>query len=189
MTGEVVQTICGTVLIDKICEKYGLRMHETPVGFKYICDLMRSRDILIGGEEAGGIGFKNYMPERDGILSGLLVLEMMACRNQKLPKILKSIEKEFGSYYYRRIDTRYPDKLKQKLMKTLKSDPPGKILGKKVSGVKTYDGVKLILEDESWLLLRFSGTEPILRIYSEASTDKTVLKILEAGRKIAFSFK
>jgi len=96
MFGEVVQTICGTVLVDKICEKYGLHMHETPVGFKYICDLMRERDILIGGEEAGGIGFKNYIPERDGILSGLLILEMMAHRNKSLTAILKEIEAEYG---------------------------------------------------------------------------------------------
>ena len=189
MKGEVVQTICGTVLIDKICEKYGLKMHETPVGFKYICDLMRFRDILIGGEEAGGIGYKNYIPERDGILSGLLVLEMMAYRNQKLPRILKDIEKEYGSFHYRRIDARYPDKLKRKLMQSLKSNPPGKILGKKVVDVKTYDGVKLIREDKSWLLLRLSGTEPILRIYAEAGTDKTALEMLEIGKKIAASMK
>lgn len=189
MTGEVVQTICGTVLIDKICEKYGLKMHETPVGFKYICDLMRSRDILIGGEEAGGIGFKDYMPERDGILSGLLVLETMAYRKKALPEILESIEKEYGAFYYRRIDTEYPDEHKQKLINTLKSNPPDKILKKKVAEIKTYDGVKLILEDKSWLLLRLSGTEPILRIYSEAKTDKTALEMLEAGKRIASSIK
>lgn len=189
MTGEVVQTICGTVLIDKICEKYGLKMHETPVGFKYICDIMRSRDVLIGGEEAGGIGYKNYIPERDGILSGLLVLEMMAYRNKNLPDILKNIEKEYGSFHYRRIDARYPDNLKRKLMRVLKSKPPAKILGKKIAEVKTYDGVKFILEDKSWLLLRLSGTEPILRIYAEAPSDREALRMLEAGKKIAFSFK
>lgn len=189
MTGEVVQTICGTILIDKICEKYGLKMHETPVGFKYICDLMRSRDILIGGEEAGGIGFKNYIPERDGILSGLLVLEMMAYRNKPLPEILKGIEKEYDSFHYRRMDIRYPDKLKQKLMDTLKSNPPDKVLNKKVAEIKTLDGVKFILEDKSWLLLRLSGTEPILRIYSEGATDKMALEILEVGKRIAFSLK
>lgn len=189
MTGEVVQTICGTVLIDNICEKYGLKMHETPVGFKYICDLMRSRDILIGGEEAGGIGFKNYIPERDGILSGLLVLEMMTHRNKPLPEILKEIEKQYGFFHYRRIDMRYPDKSKQKLMNTLKSDPPDKILNKKVARIRADDGVKIILEDKSWLLLRLSGTEPILRIYSEASTDKEALEILDVGKKIASSMK
>ncbi|MBL7070970.1 MAG: phosphoglucomutase/phosphomannomutase family protein [Candidatus Omnitrophica bacterium] len=189
MTGAVVQTICGTVLIDKICEKYGLKIYETPVGFKYICDLMRFNDILIGGEEAGGIGYKNYIPERDGILSGLLVLEMMCHRNKKLSAILKDIAKEYGSYYYRRIDTRYPDHLKQKLMNTLKVKPPARILGKKVVDVKSYDGVKFILEDKTWLLLRFSGTEPILRIYSEAASDKRALKLLDAGKRIANSLK
>jgi len=189
MEGEVVQTICGTVLINRICEKYGLLMHETPVGFKYICDLMRSRDILIGGEEAGGIGFKNYIPERDGILSGLLVLEMMAYRNKKLSTILQDMKKEYGSHYYRRIDTRYPSNLKRKLMHFLKSSPPAKILGKKVVDVESYDGVKFILEDESWLLLRFSGTEPILRIYAEAASDKRAFKMLDAGKRIAFSLR
>jgi phosphomannomutase len=189
MTGEVVQTICGTVLIDKICEKYGIMMHETPVGFKYICDLMRSRDILIGGEEAGGIGFKDYIPERDGILSGLLILEMMAHRGKSLENILRGIEEEYGSYHYRKIGIRYPDRLKKKLVRALKAKPPEKILGKRVTDIKTYDGIKFILEDESWLLLRLSGTEPILRIYSEASSDKKALKMLEVGKKIAFSLK
>ncbi len=185
MTGEVVQTICGTVLIDRICEKYGLTMHETPVGFKYICHLMRERDILIGGEEAGGIGFKNYIPERDGILSGLLVLEMMAHRGASLPAILSRIEKEYGSFFYRRVDIEYPDRLKKRLMKTLKTNPPKKVLGKKIVDVKSYDGVKLIREDKSWLLLRLSGTEPILRVYSEAPRDAEALRLLEAGKRIA----
>ncbi|MBU4487639.1 MAG: phosphoglucomutase/phosphomannomutase family protein [Candidatus Omnitrophica bacterium] len=189
MKGEVVQTICGTGLIDNICEKNGLKMHETPVGFKYICDLMRTRDILIGGEEAGGIGYKNYIPERDGILSGLLILEMMAYRNKSLLTILKIIEKEYGSFHYRRIDIKYPDELKPKLMLMLKTNPPKEIMGKRVIDSKTYDGVKLILEDKSWLLLRLSGTEPILRIYAESSTDRKALEMLEIGKKIALGIK
>ena len=114
---------------------------------------------------------------------------MMAYRKSSLTKILKNIEKEYGSYYYRRIDTKYPDKLKHKLMSKLKNNPPNKILGKKVVDVKKYDGVKLILEDESWLLLRLSGTEPILRMYSEASTDKMALRMLDVGKRIANSLK
>ncbi|MBN1871401.1 MAG: phosphoglucomutase/phosphomannomutase family protein [Candidatus Omnitrophica bacterium] len=187
MAGEVVQTICGTKLIDKVCEKYGLKMHETPVGFKYICDLMRTRDILMGGEEAGGVGFKNYIPERDGILSGLLILEMMAHRKKSLTKILEDIEKEYGSFNYKKIGIRYPDRLKPRLVKTLEANPPEKIMGKKVVKIESYDGVKMLLDDGSWLLLRLSGTEPILRIYSEASSDSTALKMLEAGKRIAFN--
>jgi len=189
MQGEVVQTICGTVLIDDIAKKYGLKMHEVPVGFKYVCDLMRSRDILIGGEEAGGIGFKNYIPERDGILSGLLVLEMMAFRNQSLSRILRDIEKEYGSFYYRRIDAKCASGVRKKLTGFLKSNPPSRILGKKVVDIKSYDGVKFILEDRSWLLLRLSGTEPIVRLYSEASTDKKALRMLEVGKKIVSSVR
>ncbi len=186
LKGEVVQTICGTFLINKICAKYGLKMHETPVGFKYICDLMTKRDILIGGEETGGISFKGYIPERDGILSGLLILEMLAMRKKKLVEILKSIDKEYGTYEYRRIDVNYPDEKKGPLMERLSRNPPSGILGKKVIETKDYDGFKFICEDESWLILRLSGTEPKLRIYAEASTEKKALAILEFGKKLAY---
>src|SRR3989338_8007291 len=187
MQGEVVQTICGTFLINKICQKYNLKMHETPVGFKYICDLMRKRDILIGGEEAGGISFKGYIPERDGILSGLLLLEMMAMRKKPLLRILKEIDKEYGTYEYRRIDIIYPNEKNGPLMERLKASPPGDILGKKVVEIKSYDGFKFICEDSSWLILRFSGTEPKLRVYSEAATEKKALEMLEFGKRLAYS--
>jgi alpha-D-glucose phosphate-specific phosphoglucomutase len=187
MTGDVVQTICGTFLIEKICKKYGIKMHETPVGFKYICDLMLREDILIGGEETGGVAFKDSIPERDGVLSGLLILEMMASRKKRILDILKAIDKEYGTYEYRRLDVKYPDDKKSKLMDLLKSDPPKEILGKKVVQTKTTDGYKFICGDRSWLMLRLSGTEPILRIYAEASSEKKALKMLELGKKIAFS--
>ncbi len=189
MTGGVVQTLCGTFLIDKICGKYGLKTYETPVGFKYICDHMLKEDILIGGEETGGVAFKNSIPERDGILSGLLILEMMAMRKKKIMDILGSIDKEYGTYEYRRLDTKYPDELKPKLMELLKNDPPKEVLGKKVVRVNPLDGHKFICDDSSWLMLRLSGTEPILRIYSEASTEKKALAILEEGKSIAFGIK
>ncbi|MDP2913194.1 MAG: phosphoglucomutase/phosphomannomutase family protein [Candidatus Omnitrophota bacterium] len=186
MRGGVVQTLCGTFLIDKICKKYGLKTYETQVGFKYICDLMLKEDILIGGEETGGVAFKNSIPERDGILSGLLILEMMAARKKKIMAILKSIDKEYGTYEYRRLDVKYPDDKKQKLMELLKTDPPEDILGKKVIGVRTADGYKFICEDSSWLMMRLSGTEPILRIYSEASSEKRALAILKFGKDLAY---
>ena len=111
----------------------------------------------------------------------------MAHRKRSLTKILKDIEAEYGSFHYRKIGIRYPDRLKPRLVKTLKANPPKKIMGKKVVKIESYDGVKMWLEDESWLLLRLSGTEPILRVYSEASSDKTALKMLEAGKRIAFN--
>jgi phosphomannomutase len=187
MKGGVVQTQCGTGLINKICKKYALKMYETPVGFKYICELMIKEDILVGGEETGGVAFKNSIPERDGILSGLLILEMMAMRKKKILDILKSIDKEYGTYEYKRLDVKYPDEKKVGLMALLKTNPPKQVLGKPVVDIRSADGYKLICDDSSWLMLRLSGTEPILRIYSEAATEKKALAILEEGRRIALS--
>jgi len=187
MKGGVVQTLCGTFLIDKICRKYGLKMYETPVGFKYICELMLKEDILVGGEETGGVAFKNSIPERDGVLSGLLIVEMMAMRKKKILDILKAIDKEYGTYEYRRLDLKYPDDKKSKLMELLKSDPLKEVLGKRVIAVNRKDGYKFVCEDSSWLMLRLSGTEPILRVYAEASSEKKALRILEFGKELAYS--
>ena len=184
MKGSVVTTVCGTVLLRKICEKYGLELHETPVGFKYICDIMRREDVLIGGEETGGIGFKNYIPERDGILSGLLLLEMMANRDKPLLDIQKDMEKEFGSYYYLRTSIECPEEKKKSLIPRLKKNPLTDILGRRVIDTNTLDGIKFLCEDSSWLLFRLSGTEPIVRIYSEASSEEESKKILEFGKEI-----
>ncbi len=187
MRGGVVQTLCGTVLINKICKKYGLPMYETPVGFKYIGELMVKEDILVGGEETGGVAFKNSIPERDGILSGLLILEMMAMRRKKILDILKAVDKEYGTYEYRRLDIKYPDDKKDKLLGLLKNSPPKGVLGEKVLEIKRTDGDKFICEDSSWLMLRLSGTEAILRIYAEAPTEKKAFKMLGFGKKLAFS--
>ncbi|MDP3791053.1 MAG: phosphoglucomutase/phosphomannomutase family protein [Candidatus Omnitrophota bacterium] len=182
--GDVIQTICGTALIEKICKKYGLKMHETHVGFKYICDIMQKEDVLIGGEETGGVAFKGYIPERDGILSGLLILEMMATRRKKLEDIIKSVDKEYGTYEYRRLDMRVPDDKKNMLMDYLKQNTLKKVLDMDVVEVKNYDGYKFICKDRSWFMLRLSGTEPIVRVYAEAPNEKTALAILEFGRKL-----
>jgi phosphomannomutase len=184
MRGDVIQTICGTVLIEKICKKYSLRMHETKVGFKYICDIMGKDDVLVGGEETGGVAFKNYIPERDGILSGLLILEMLATKRKALDRIIKDIEREYGRYEYRRLDLRVPDEKKRALMEFLKATPPKKILDKEVSEVKDYDGYKFILKDRSWFMMRLSGTEPIVRVYAEAPSAKKALAMLEFGRRL-----
>lgn len=187
MRGGVIQTICGTFLIDKVCKKFGIKMYETAVGFKYICELMLKKDILIGGEETGGVAFKNSIPERDGILSGLLILEMMAMKKKKILDILRAIDKEYGTYEYKRLDLKYPDEKKPVLMASLSANPPKNILGKKVVDIKTTDGHKFICDDGSWLMLRLSGTEPILRVYAEAPTEKQALEILEFGKGRAYS--
>jgi phosphomannomutase len=184
MRGDVIQTICGTVLIEKICKKYGLKMHETRVGFKYICYVMGKDDVLVGGEETGGVAFKNYIPERDGILSGLLILEMLASRRKSLSRIIKDVEKEYGTYEYRRLDMRVPDEKKRALMELLQREPLKKVLGKEVVEMKDYDGYKFILKDRSWFMVRLSGTEPIVRIYAEAPNEKIAMAMLEFGKQI-----
>jgi phosphomannomutase len=178
MSGGVVKTIVGTTLIDKITKQLNLRLFETPVGFKYISALMEKENVLVGGEEAGGIGFKGYIPERDGTLAGLLLLEMMIYRNKTMLEILNEMEDRFGRYYYLREDLNLqaPSSKLQDL-KNLK-----KILGKEVVEIKDYDGIKLICSDGSWLMFRTSGTEPLIRVYAESGGLKRSEKLIEFGK-------
>ncbi len=185
-TGSVVTTISNTALIYKVARKFGLKVHETPVGFKYICEIMRRENVLIGGEESGGIGFQNYLYERDGILSSLLLMEMMAARQQTFEEILCHVEKEFGKLYYVRIDLTYPNESKAKLFEYLSGYSPKELMGQPVKEVKKTDGIKVILEDDSWLLFRLSGTEPILRIYSEATSQHLAEDLVSHGKDLAF---
>ncbi|MFH1094189.1 MAG: phosphoglucomutase/phosphomannomutase family protein [Candidatus Omnitrophota bacterium] len=174
--GKIVKSLNTTTLVDKIAQYYNLPLDIVPVGFKNIASKMLKEDILLGGEESGGIGFKGYMPERDGALSGLLILEMMAYKKKSILKIISSMEKRFGKFIYMRRD------LKARLKKVL---PNLKyILGKRVLQIETYDGTKYTLEDESWLIVRASGTEPIIRVYAEAATKKNVLKLIEFGSNL-----
>ncbi len=185
-TGSVVTTISNTALIYKVARKLGLKVHETPVGFKYVCEIMRRENVLIGGEESGGIGFQGYLYERDGMLSALLLMEMMAMRNQSFDEILLQVEKEFGKLYYVRRDLDYPNELKPKLFQFLAAHPPTMLREQRVKDVKTQDGMKFILEDDSWLLFRLSGTEPILRIYSEATSQALAEGLVDHGKELAF---
>ncbi len=186
MSGGVIKTIAGTTLIDRITSSLGLRLYETPVGFKYISELMQKTDILIGGEEAGGIGFKGYVPERDGSLAGLLLLELMSYKNKPILKILNEMEREFGRYYYLREDIRV-HKMRSKgagnlseIVNRFKSKKT--IVGRRVIQCKDFDGVKLICEDDSWLMLRASGTEPLMRVYAEAKSLARAKQLIDFGR-------
>jgi len=179
--GGIVKTIAGTTMIDHIANFLKAKLYETPVGFKYISNLMETQDIIAGGEEAGGMGVKGYIPERDGTMAGLLLLEMMVYRNKDILKILNETEKQFGRYYYLREDLLLGRHIEPK-----KGNSPGELLGKKVTQVKDFDGIKLICEDESWLMFRASGTEPIMRIYSEAKTLARAKKLLEYGKDLIF---
>ena len=187
MRGGVVQTICGTGLITKMAEEYGLKTYETAVGFKYICDIMRKNDILIGGEETGGVTFKNYIPDRDGFMSALLVMELVTAEKKKLSEIVKGLDKKYGSFVYERNDMVFPEAKRGKLVQGLKNNPLKKVLGKEVVGINDADGTKFICKDGSWLLIRLSGTEPKLRIYSETSSKKRSLEYIEFGKKYAKS--
>lgn len=186
MKGGVIQTVCGTGLIDMMAKEYGQKTYETPVGFKYICDLMTKKNILVGGEETGGIGFKGYIPERDGFLSAMLIMELIIKKKKSLSCIVDELDKKYGSFVYEREDIVFDGAKRKQLLGGLKKNPLNKVLNKKIVKINDSDGSKFICEDGSWLLLRLSGTEPKLRIYSETSTKKKSLEYIAFGKKYAF---
>jgi phosphomannomutase len=183
--GRVVKALTTTSMVDKMCAAYALPLVETGVGFKYICAEMLKGDVLLGAEESGGIGFPGHIPERDGVAAGLMLLELLATERVSVDKILAKLERQFGPHHYGRIDTHYPLEKRASLMEFLKSNPPPKLLRSPLTSLKTFDGVKYIAEDSSWLMLRGSGTEPILRIYAEAKSAVDVRKLLGFGVKLA----
>ncbi|MCG3150372.1 MAG: Phosphoglucomutase [Verrucomicrobiae bacterium] len=187
--GVVVKSGNSTVLIDRICAAYGLKCVEVPVGFKWICQQMREQDVLIGGEESGGIGFRGHIPERDGMLANLMLLELLAATGKSVTKIAGEIQKEFGASAYDRIDMHFPLEQRHAFIEHLAKSPPAKLLNSPLKEVKTYDGVKYIAADDSWLMFRTSGTEPIIRIYSEAASGLKVKQLLAQGRQTALSMK
>ena len=180
-TKRVVKALTTTSMVDKMCAAYGLPLVETGVGFKYICAEMLKGGVLLGAEESGGIGFPGHIPERDGIAAGLMLLELLATEKISVNKILAKLEKEFGPHRYGRIDTHFALEKRGALMEFLQKNPPGKLLRSPLADMKTFDGVKFVAEDSSWLMLRGSGTEPILRIYAEAKSEAGVKQLLKLG--------
>ncbi|RPI18802.1 MAG: phosphoglucomutase/phosphomannomutase family protein [Ignavibacteriae bacterium] len=172
MTGAVVRGFSSSELIKKICEANDLKLYTVPIGFKYISELMIKEDILIGAEESGGIGIKGHLPERDGVFNGMLFSEMLAVKKKKLSELINDIENKYGSFYYKRIDKHLSDN-ETKNMLVEKAKDLDEVAGIKVINKDLLDGCKLIFKD-GWLLIRASGTEPLLRIYTETfSTNKT----------------
>jgi phosphomannomutase len=178
LRGEVVKTLSVTQMVDKQCAAYGLTMHETAIGFKYVCRLMTERDILIGGEESGGLGVKTHLPERDGIFLGLLLCEMMAVRGKKLGALVQELTDEFGPHEFRRVDLHVTEKQKSALMKKFAGRVP-RIGGLAVTLRKDADGHKFFV-DGGWILLRASGTEPLIRVYAEGESMERVNTLLHA---------
>lgn len=182
--GRMIKALTTTSMVDKMCAAYGLELVETAVGFKYIAAEMLKGNYILGAEESGGIGFPGHVPERDGILAGLMLLELLAVEKAGVNKLIARLEKDFGPHRYARIDTHFPLEKRGALMEFCKTNPPARLLRSPIKEVKSYDGVKFIAEDGSWLMLRGSGTEPILRIYAEAQSETDAQKLLKQGIKL-----
>ncbi len=183
--GLVVKTISTTQIVNKLAQQHELQVEETPVGFNYICDYMLKQPVLIGGEESGGISILGHIPEGDGILMGLLLLEVVAQARRPLHTLVDELQAHYGPFLYDRIDRHVRPFSKKELVRQLKAEAPDELAGQRISRINDRDGIKYLLEDESWLLIRPSGTEPVLRIYAEARTAAAVQQLLQQGVELA----
>lgn len=182
--GPIVKTLSTTTMLDKLGKIYNVPVYNTSVGFKYIAPKMLETHAMIGGEESGGYAFENHVPERDGILAGLYILDMMVRLGKKPSQLLELLFDKVGAHYYDRIDTPF-DGNRQARKERIENADPEKLGGLKVTGLDTMDGYKFNLEDGGWLLIRFSGTEPILRVYTETTHQDKVQDILKDGLRVA----
>jgi len=195
--GDVTRAFNTTKMLDRICAKYGRKIHEHGIGFKYVVDFMLAQEIVMGGEESGGIGFQRHLPERDGLLNALLLANVMAEEKKTLGQLVADLQAEYGEHQYARIDLHIPDEIKNGAIARAKALSVGdtSFAGMPILRMDTLDGVKFYLDNpeaagkpnaaETWLLLRASGTEPLMRIYSESCSTESVAKLLEAGREFA----
>jgi len=187
MKGDAVRTTSTDALFDPICAEHGQRCIEVPVGYNNVCEAVLREDILVGGEESGGICFKNHIPERDGILSALLLIEMMACKIQKLEKLVTELIKRFHPVEYMRIDRVFDRKKLKANLESLIKNPPARIAGSPLLRTDTKDGIKFYLASGCWMLMRVSDTEPKGRIYVGGRDLDSVKKTLRTGEKLLFS--
>jgi phosphomannomutase len=192
--GDVVRAFNTTRMLDRIAAKYGRKLYETQIGFKYIADLMMEHDILIGGEESGGIGYSRFLPERDGILNCLLLANVMAEEGKPLGQLVADLQREFGPHYYGRRDLHIPDEIKQGAIQRARAESTRSLGRYRVLKKENLDGIKFFLnaptngnEAEAWILFRASGTEPLLRLYSEAASPELVDEILAAAESFVRS--
>jgi len=182
LKGDVAKSFSVSQIINKMCTKYGLTLHETAIGFKYLCRLMTERDILIAAEESGGLGVKGHLPERDGIYIGLLLCEIMAVRKKKLSELVEEVMSEFGWHHFNRIDAHLTEKEKKRILGIYKRGVKS-IGGQPVLKVETKDGFKLFVRN-GWVLVRASGTEPLIRFYAEADTPGNVQSLLKSATSV-----
>lgn len=188
--GAVVRAFNTTRMVDRIAARNGRKLHECPIGFKYIADLMMEREIVMGGEESGGLGYSRFLPERDGILNSLLLANVMAEEGKPLGQLVADLQRDFGPHFYGRRDLHIPDEVKQAAIARARSEQT-RALGKyPILKKETLDGVKFFLDApapnggaEAWVLFRASGTEPLLRVYAEAASPELVEEILASAER------
>lgn len=185
LRGGVAKTVSLGYQPKRIADNFGLSLDEVPVGFKFVCDKMLEKDVLFGGEESGGYGYRGHLMERDGILSCLLFVEMLTRLGKPLSRILEEMEARFGASFFRRVDLERSGVDKERMIKALSLSYPSSLGGVPVGEVKTLDGIKFVMDDGSWLLIRPSGTEPKVRVYAEAPGEAQLRRIVDEGVKMA----
>jgi phosphomannomutase len=183
--GSMVKTITTTSMLHRLGEIFEVPVYETPVGFKYVAPIMLAENALIGGEESGGYGFRGHIPERDGILSGLYFLDLMTKTGKTPSQLMDYLYSKVGPHYYQRVDVEFPEGERQMITSRLEHNRLKSLDGVKVITFDTTDGFRFILADTTWLLIRFSGTEPLLRIYAESNSLPRVERLLELGKELA----
>ncbi len=183
--GPIVKTVTATSMLYRLGEIFKVPVHETAVGFRYVAPVMLAENALIGGEESGGYGFRGHVLERDGILAGLYFLDLMLKTGKTPSELIDYLYDKAGPHYYHRTDIKFPEARRQSIVERLKGNPPEHIDGVRVAEVDTTDGFRFILADTSWILIRFSGTEPLLRIYAESDSPARVERLLRLGRELA----
>jgi alpha-D-glucose phosphate-specific phosphoglucomutase len=184
LEGDVAKTFSSTKMLDKIAAKYGRKLYEVPIGFKYICELMLERDILLGGEESGGIGTKLHLPERDATVTALLLAEVMAWHGKRLEELVALLHAEFGEHHYGRVDLELRAGQKEKAIAHFRDAKLDRLLDWPVIKKEDLDGIKAYLGDIGWVMVRASGTENMLRIYAETSRPETTQRVLDATRAL-----
>lgn len=182
--GRVLKSVNTTSMVDRLCAWHGLELEEVGIGFKHMCRRMLEPGVLLGVEESGGIAWSGHLPERDGLAAGMWLLEAMTVRGRSPGQLLGELTRRFGPHYYDRVGLRLPPQQAQRIQATLQQNPPSRLLNCPVERVVSIDGVKLLARDGSWLMLRASGTEPLLRIYAEASCPERVQGLLSLGRRL-----
>lgn len=183
ITGKVVIAFSVSNKVKKMCEKYGLVYEVTKIGFKYICEIMMKEDVLVGGEESGGIAVKGHIPERDGIWDGLVILELIAKSGKSMTDLIKEVYDVVGPFSYDRNDLHVTEELKAKIVAKCKADEYKAFGTNKITNVEDIDGYKFYFEEDETVMIRASGTEPVLRVYAEAPTKKRVQELLKAAKE------